>query len=121
MVINKRCINILSILNETNQFTLKKLSENFNVHVRTIRYDIENINYILKNSKLDTIKKLDGGVLTINLKSSDLNNIISSFGSICSNNRRLYLKLNLLSKDLVNITREASKLGVSRTTIKKIY
>lgn len=63
MVINERCINILSVLNEANGFTLKKLSENFNVHIRTIRYDIDNINYILKSYKLDQIKKTDGGGL----------------------------------------------------------
>ncbi|MGL5544953.1 MAG: hypothetical protein ACRDB6_07575 [Cetobacterium sp.] len=119
MVINERCISILSALNETNGFTLKKLSENFNVHIRTIRYDIDNINFILKSYKLDEIKKIDGGALKVNLKSNDLNKIISDFGGMFSENRKTYLKLKLLSKKIVNLTKEAEFLNVSRTTLKK--
>lgn len=119
MVINERCINILSILNETNEFTLKKLSENFNVHTRTIRYDIENINYILKTYKLDTIKKCEKGIFTVNLKSNELNKIINDFTGMFSENRRRYLKLKLFSKEVINLTKEAEYLDTSRTTLKK--
>lgn len=119
MVINERCINILSVLNETNEFTLKKLSENFNVHTRTIRYDIDNINYILKMYKLNTIKKCEKGVFTVNLKNNEINKIINDFSGMFSENRRRYLKLKLFSKDIVNLTKEADYLNTSRTTLKK--
>lgn len=119
MIINERCINILSILNETNEFTLKKLSENFNVHIRTIRYDIENINYILKIYKLDTIKKYEKGIFSVKLKSNELNKIINDFTGMFSENRRRYLKLKFFSKGIVNLTREAERLNISRTTLKK--
>lgn len=119
MVINERCINILSVLNETNEFTLKRLSENFNVHTRTIRYDIDNINYILKMYKLDTIKKCEKGVFTVNLKNNEINKIINDFSGMFSENRRRYLKLKLFSKEIVNLTKEAEYLNTSRTTLKK--
>ncbi|MGL4672238.1 MAG: HTH domain-containing protein [Cetobacterium sp.] len=119
MVINERCIKILSALNLRDDFTLKKLSENLNVHTRTIRYDIDNINYILKSYKLSEIKKYDGGKLTLNIMNNDLNKIINDFGGLFSENRRRYLKLKLFSKELINLTKEAEILNVSRTTIKK--
>lgn len=119
MVINERCINILSVLNETNEFTLKRLSENFNVHTRTIRYDIDNINYILKMYKLDTIRKCEKGVFTVNLKNNEINKIINDFSGMFSENRRRYLKLKLFSKEIVNLTKEAEYLNTSRTTLKK--
>lgn len=119
MVINERCISILSVLNETNEFTLKKLSENFKVHTRTIRYDIDNINYILKTYKLDTIKKCEKGVLSVNLKNNELNKIINDFTGVFSENRRRYLKLKLFSKEIINLTKEAEYLNTSRTTLKK--
>ncbi|MGL4865928.1 MAG: HTH domain-containing protein [Cetobacterium sp.] len=119
MVINERCISILSVLNETNEFTLKKLSENFNVHTRTIRYDIDNINYILKMYKLDTIKKCEKGVFTVNLKNNEINKIINDFSGMFSENRRRYLKLKLFSKEIINLTKEADYLNTSRTTLKK--
>ncbi|MGL4865856.1 MAG: HTH domain-containing protein, partial [Cetobacterium sp.] len=119
MVMNERCINILSVLNETNEFTLKRLSENFNVHTRTIRYDIDNINYILKMYKLDTIKKCEQGVFTVNLKNSEINKIINDFSGMFSENRKRYLKLKLFSKKIINLTREAEYLNTSRTTLKK--
>ena len=119
MVINERCINILSVLNETNQFTLKKLSENFNVHTRTIRYDIDNINYILKMYKLDTIKKCEKGVFTVNLKNNEINKIINDFSGMFSENRKRYLKLKLFSTNMINLTKEAECLNTSRTTLKK--
>ena len=119
MVINERCINILSVINETNEFTLKKLSENFNVHTRTIRYDIDNINYILKMYKLDTIKKYERGVLSVNLKNNEINKIINDFSGMFAENRKRYLKLKLFSKDIINLTKEANYLNISRTTLKK--
>lgn len=119
MVINERCIKILSILNETNKFTLKILSENFNVHTRTIRYDIDNINYILKMYNLDTIKKCGKGIFTVNLSNADINKIIYQFSGMFSKNRRTYLKLIFFSKDIINLTKEAKCLNISRTTIKK--
>lgn len=119
MVINERCINILSVLNETNEFTLKRLSENFNVHTRTIRYDIDNINYILKMYKLDTIRKCEKGFFTVNLKNNEINKIINDFSGMFSENRRRYLKLKLFSKEIVNLTKEAECLNTSRTTLKK--
>lgn len=119
MVINERCINILSVLNETNEFTLKKLSENFNVHTRTIRYDIDNINYILKMYKLDTIKKCEKGVLSVNLKNNEINKIINDFSGMFAENRKRYLKLKLFSKEIINLTKEAEYLNTSRTTLKK--
>lgn len=119
MVINERCINMLSILNETNELTLKKLSEKFKVHVRTIRYDIDNINYILGMHKLDLIKKGEKGVVTINLKNNEINKIINDFSGIFSENRRKYLKIKLFSKDVINLTKEAKYLSISRTTLKK--
>lgn len=119
MVINERCINILSLLNETKELTLKKLSENFKVHSRTIRYDIENINYILKSYNFNQIEKYESGVFVLNLKSSQLNLIINEFGGISSEHRKSYLKFKIFSKDIVNLTKEAELLGVSRTTLKK--
>uniref|UniRef100_UPI003AF113CD HTH domain-containing protein n=1 Tax=Cetobacterium sp. TaxID=2071632 RepID=UPI003AF113CD len=119
MVINERCINILSILNDTNEFTLKKLSENFNVHTRTIRYDIDNINYILKMYKLNTIKKCEKGVFSVNLKNNEINKIINDFSGMFSENRKRYLKFKLFSKDTINLTKEAEYLNISRTTLKK--
>lgn len=119
MVINERCINILSVLNETSEFTLKKLSENFKVHTRTIRYDIDNINYILKMYKLDTIKKHEKGIFKVNLKNNELNKIINDFTGIFSENRKRYLKLKLFSKEIINLTKEAEYLNTSRTTLKK--
>lgn len=119
MVINERCINILSILNGTNEFTLKKLSENFNVHPRTIRYDIDNINYILKMYKLDTIRKYEKGTFRVNLKNNELNKVINDFTGVFSENRKRYLKLKLFLKGIINLTKEAEYLNTSRTTLKK--
>lgn len=119
MVINERCISVLLALNETNGFTLKKLSEKFNVHTRTIRYDIDNVNFILKSYGLGEIKKNDDGILKTNLKSNDLNKIIFEFRGMFSENRKTYLKLKLLSKKNVNLIEEAELLNISRVTLKK--
>lgn len=119
MVINQRCIDILSLLNETNELTLKKLSENFNVHMRTIRYDIENLNYILKSYKFSQIKKYERGILSLKLNSSQLNLIINDFTRPSLDYRKSYLKLKLFSKEIVTLNKEAELLSISRTTLKK--
>lgn len=69
--------------------------------------------------KLDTIRKCEKGVFTVNLKNNEINKIINDFSGMFSENRRRYLKLKLFSKEIVNLTKEAEYLNTSRTTLKK--
>ncbi|MEG1807502.1 MAG: HTH domain-containing protein, partial [Cetobacterium sp.] len=118
MIINKRCIDILSLLHSTDEYNIDDLSQKFNVHTRTIRYDIENINFILKNYNLNNIEKNSDGRLILNLKMFDLNNLIQYFGGISSESRKDFIKIKLLSSKHINLTNKTKILDTSRSTLK---
>ena len=118
MIINKRCIDILSLLHNTDEYSIDDLSQKFNVHTRTIRYDIENINFILKNYNLNNIEKNPDGRLILNLKMFDLNNLIQYFGGISSESRKDFIKIKLLSSKHINLTNKTKILDTSRSTLK---
>lgn len=119
MILKERCISILVSLSQKNNFTVNKLSEILKVDSRTIRYDIEEINNLLRKLNLEQIKRSEGGVLILNLSCEMINELLSKFIKLTSEDRKDYLKLKIFSTNLVNLTKEAEKLDVSRTTLKK--
>lgn len=56
-MLNQRCINILMTLIEEKSSTVKELAKKYNITERSIRYDIDNINYYLYKNGLKEIEK----------------------------------------------------------------
>lgn len=122
MYLNERCILLMKLLLERKKIKLEELTEKFQVSTRTIRYDLENINYILNIEKLPKIKKDKEGNFFFNIENERLiNRIIISYSSLSSEERRVYLILKLFSNNIINLTVEAKQLGISRSTLKNDY
>lgn len=122
LILNERSILILKLLSQ-KKMNLEELRNRFKVSVRMIRYDIENINYIFKIEKIpEIIKKDKEGKFFSNIDSEkSINNIISLYSSLDSKERREYLILKLFSNNIINLTMEAKKLAISRSTLKNDY
>lgn len=117
MTLNYRCIEIMNILyNEAK--TLRELCEIFQVTSRSIRYDIDNINYILKNLKYNQIEMDKNKKIFLDIEKDILEKIISDFSEISPQERREYLLFKILVENKLCLTEEAEILDISRSILK---
>ncbi|HBM74829.1 MAG TPA: hypothetical protein DD429_04650 [Clostridiaceae bacterium] len=119
-MLTEREVKILSLLaNSGKSISIKQLANMFGLSERSIRYDIDNINNILKEKKLPLIKRESEGKLLLKEKQIIINylNSIDSFQYTPEIRRKLLLyEITLSGK--INITSISKKLNTSRSTIK---
>ena len=65
MKVNKRLIDIFGVLIDKKETSIKELCKSLDLSERSVRYEIENINYILSINGLDEIRKLEKGRLLL--------------------------------------------------------
>ena len=124
MSLNNRNIKILKKILKVEEADLNELSNCFNFSIRTLRYDLENINYYLRKSDFGKIEKLGKGKFKFigdQKKVEDyLQNIEKRVYSISSKERERIIALRLLlSEEKFKISETAEQLEVSRPTLKK--
>lgn len=120
MKINNRLLEIISFLKENNITTIKEISQSLNLSERSVRYEIDNLNFFLKMNMLPEIKKENMGEIKVN-KNFIENKIFEMLKNLSKNskeNRKDYIKFKLLVETTINITIIAKELDISRTTIK---
>lgn len=118
MTLNSRSIEIINQLLNKKELSLKSLAEFFNVSTRTIRYDIEKINIIFKEHKLQGIeKKGDILFLSFPLNTKEYKKILSIYTGLSQEERfdlilaKLLLNRKLILESLVH------ELDVTRRTL----
>ena len=120
MKINNRLLEIISFLKENNITTIKEISQSLNLSERSVRYEIDNLNFFLKLNMLPEIKKENMGEIKVN-KNFIENKIFEMLKNLSKNskeNRKDYIKFKLLVETTINVTIIAKELDISRTTIK---
>ena len=100
-MLNKRCIEIIEYLRENNySFSLKEIAEKFNISERSIRYDIENINYYLSKFNLNEIEKLSKGIYVLKEDDNKIQELLKSmaqrFYIFTSDERKEYIEEKFL-------------------------
>lgn len=119
-MMNKRMISILDFfIQNSGETTIKKISEQFEVDERTIRYDIDKINEELKDKNIVQIEKLSKGILTLNDYESISKKIFENFiEDLNIEYREIKILVKLLFNGKINITSLCDELNLGRTTIK---
>lgn len=115
---------ILQSLVETEKFiSIKEISEMINISERTIRYAIDNIDYILKRNNMPIIERKYGLGIKVSLTKSQIDllankeSIYKNYLGFSNKNRLiLYLLKSHYSRTLQEI---ANFIGVSRITVSK--
>lgn len=120
-MLTERDVKILKILVDTNDnISITRLADIFKLSERSIRYDIEKINKVLKSKALPLIKKVSVGNLA--LKSKDrVKHYINSLDTLyySSESRQKFILYKVALTGSVNLTTISKVLNVSRTSIKK--
>lgn len=118
MVLNKRATEIFKDLLTKKELNITFLSEYYSVSTRTIRYDIEKINYILDINNLNIIHK-KGDFLFLDFSSNydKYFTLINQYQHLDCQDRILFILANLLLYRFINIEKISQILDVTRRTI----
>lgn len=117
MVLNSRCIEIMKVLQLESQY-LEELCKMFGMTSRSIRYDFDNINFILKNLKLNLIEKNNEKKFYLDLKKNDMEKIFRDFSELSQEERRDYLLFKITVKNKLNLSEEAKILDVTKNVLR---
>ncbi len=124
MVLTRREVQILNVLITLNrEIDMEFLAEEFSVSLRTIRYNIENLNYYLKMYKFPIIEKSLKGKLSLKgevLLRDFLKEIESKDYKYVEDERMEYIFTAILFsvEEKLNIMKLASFFQVSELTVK---
>jgi mannitol operon transcriptional antiterminator len=120
MKINNRLLSILNFLEKKPETTIKEISEYLEISDRSVRYEIENLNFLLDINGLPLVKKGTKGSLSFgnNPEKSNLAVLLNSINTCSKEERIRYIKLIFLAEGTVNISSLSRTLDVSRTTIR---
>ncbi len=119
-MLTERHIKILNcIIKSYEPVSIKYLAELFNLSGRSIRYDIDNINYVLDDHTLPNIVRNSGGILSLEQK-DDIKEYIESLTafqySLEVRSKLLLYQIALTGE--VNIAAFSRELDLSRSSIK---
>lgn len=115
-MLNGQNIKILELLFQEN-YRIEDLANILTLNPRTIRYNINEINSILKYHDLQEIQK-DKDIFYLNKKEIyKIKKLISSNSSLTSIDRRDYLITKLLLNHEIILTHESKTLDVTRRTL----
>ena len=120
MNINNRLLKILDFLESNSITSIKEVTKALNISDRVVRYEIDNLNFILKLNKLPIVKKESKGKLLFDesLKTDETLGIIKNISKHSREERLDFIKLKFLIEGSVNLTSLSKILDTSRTTIR---
>lgn len=123
-MLNKRCLEIIIyLIDHNNQISIRELADIYKISERSIRYDIDNINYFLKRNNFGQLNKMSKGIYEIDETKENLMTIIellnANFYTFSKHERKEYLKaVCLFSEDIIHLHEISEILSVSLSTIK---
>lgn len=120
MNVNNRLLRILKYLKNKEETSIKEIASDLNINERAVRYEIDNLNYILEMNNSQVIEKEAKGRLVINNALADNSNIdlIFKIGKNSKEERIRVIKLKALLENTINLSSLSKILDVSRVTIK---
>lgn len=119
-MLSNRQIQILKVLNESQDFiTTVELAKKFQVSSRSIRNDLDTIQYFTKNQPIEILRKPRYGIKFINKENFQIEQLF------CNNDMKLYSKkerafiiiILLVIDGKITMDEAAQKLEVSKNTV----
>lgn len=123
-MINKRCLEILEYLIENdNTLELKEMALKYDISERSVRYDMDNINYFLKRNDLGQLEKKSKGIYSLDEKKENLKRIIDmlnvKFYTFSKSERINFIKaICFFGEEVIKLHEISEILSVSISTVK---
>ncbi|MDO5088263.1 MAG: PTS sugar transporter subunit IIA [Leptotrichiaceae bacterium] len=121
MIINIRTVEIYNYILKNPGKTVKEVARYMNVNNRKIRYEIENLNFLLSMNKINCKILNSEGKISIekNSETVKFGKILSLLERPSQEQRRDLIVFKYLLDERTNIRKLSDEFKVSRTTIKK--
>ena len=121
MIISSRTIKILEYVSRKGETTIRDIGENLLLSERIVRYEIDNINFIVSDKKTASYIINKRGRLHMNNTPKMLGIIedLKEVEKVSKHEREDYIFIKLLFEGKINLRRLTEELDVSRTTVKK--
>lgn len=120
-MLTERGVKILKILiHSTDHVSITALADEFDLSERSIRYDIEKINKVLKSKNLPLIEKVSVGSLALHEKELALE-YINSLETLyfSSESRQKFMLYTIVLTGSIKLSEMTKQLNISRTSVKK--
>lgn len=126
MILSTRNLLILDYLHSCKETSIKKISHRFKISESSARYDLKNINRLIKNENIGEIEFLSKGAIHMHLlnKNQDISQInINNYKYVLTGKERIeFLEIFILFKSYpFNIQRIIEKLDITRNTFKSDF
>ena len=120
MKINSRLLKIVNFLYHNNSTNIKEMASSLEISERAVRYEIENLNFILKMNGAPGVEKLPMGTLKIDKSffKTKYITLLQNMARDSKEDRTSFIKFLFLMENSINISQTARKLGISRATVK---
>lgn len=121
MNINPKTREVYDYIIKNPNKRIKEISEDLQINERKVRYEIENLNFLLSlNNIKSKILNINGKIeIKETAETINFDSLLTSIEKISMENRRDFLILKLLLNDGINVSKISRELDVSRTTLKK--
>jgi len=119
VTLNKRQIDIINFLSNRNTYiTIENISKMFDVSKRTIRNDLDSIEYALKEYNVTLERKPKVGI-KLNFNENEFEEILKMYDNkiYSSEERILFVLIIIMTKEKTTFEELAEKLQVSKNTI----
>ncbi|CAM3599905.1 transcription antiterminator [Erysipelothrix urinaevulpis] len=120
MYVSSRVIVLAEFLKNKQQIKVQDVLNRLDISDRILRYDLDNLNYVLKAYNIPEITREKAGELTIpsQYNETDVLGILQALNKYTKLERMDYVKTRLLIERHVNLTLLSKEMEVSRTSIR---
>lgn len=120
-MLNSKGEEILKVLcRNAGESSIKELAEVLEISERSIRYELEKIDFYIENLKLKKLKRIFGGKIYFEEYKKFLTEELTqeNKSEFVAEDRKEYLLFTCIFKERINLTKISEILSVSRTTIR---
>lgn len=120
MYISSRLLKVIDFLKNHKETTIRDIAQGCDITERMVRYDIENLNFLLRVNNISQIEKMPKGILSVpeGFIQSEKVNDFKDLNKYSKYERVEYIKAKLLIEGRINLSAIAKELDVSRTSIR---
>ncbi len=120
MLTKRNLVILQNLIKNNGKGNIKDLAELNDISERAIRYDVDNINYYLKEKGFPEVEKLSKGSLELNEIFKIEEYLYKNYNQylLAPEDRVMYMLIEILFNEFINLNKTSEDLDISRSTVK---